>query len=110
MSASIKPYVYLIGPADRGSIKIGVSGAPEARLRKLVKGARVYLEGRLQLSEWTDRDGKPRHGLSIMSWHCRVSQIGRAKAKSEKPKPAPQSAPTGAPFDDDITFAPERRG
>jgi single-stranded DNA-binding protein len=45
---------------------------------KLVKGARVYCEGRLTLDEWTGPDG-PRHGLSIMSWHCRLSQIGRNK-------------------------------
>jgi single-strand DNA-binding protein len=73
---------------------------------KLVKGARVYLEGKLSLNEWTAQDGTTRTGLSVMSWHCRLSQIGRAKAKLEKPKPAPQSA--GAPFDDEISFAPER--
>jgi single-strand DNA-binding protein len=65
---------------------------------KLVKGARVYVEGRISINEWTDRDGKQRHGLSIMSWHCRLAQIGRAKAKSEKPKPAA----AGAAFDDPI--------
>jgi single-strand DNA-binding protein len=75
---------------------------------QLVKGARVYLEGRLSLNEWTAQDGTTRTGLSVMSWHCRLSQIGRAKTKSEKPKPAPQSA--DAPFDDEISFAPERRG
>jgi len=75
---------------------------------QLVKGARVYLEGRLSLNEWTAQDGTTRTGLSVMSWHCRLSQIGRAKTKSEKPKPAPQSA--DAPLDDEISFAPERRG
>jgi single-stranded DNA-binding protein len=77
---------------------------------KLVKGARVYLEGKLALNEWTTSDGVTRTGLSVMSWHCRLSQIGRAKAKSEKPKPAPQSVSTGAPFDDEMPFAPEWRG
>ena len=67
---------------------------------KLVKGARVYLEGKLSLNEWTASDGT---GLSVLSWHCRLSQIGRAKAKLEKPKPAP----AGAAFDDEI---PEWRG
>jgi len=75
---------------------------------KLVKGARIYLEGRLSLSQWAAQDGTTRSGLSVMSWHCRLSQIGRAKTKSEKPKPAPQSA--DAPLDDEISFAPERRG
>ena len=70
---------------------------------KLVKGARVYLEGKLSLNEWTASDGT---GLSVLSWHCRLAQIGRAKAKSEKPKAAPQPAPAsaGAEFDDDIPF------
>jgi len=69
---------------------------------KLVKG-RVYLEGKLSLNEWTASDGTTRTGLSIMSWHCRLSQIGRAKTKSEKPKPAePAPANVGAEFDDDI--------
>src|SRR5215469_9638064 len=61
---------------------------------KLVKGARVYLEGKLSLNEWTGQDGTTRTGLSVLSWHCRLAQIGRAKTKSEKPKEAaPQSAP-----------------
>jgi single-stranded DNA-binding protein len=71
---------------------------------KLVKGARVYLEGRLSLHEWTASDGTMRTGLSVLSWHCRLAQIGRAKTKSEKPKAAPQTAPAsdGAEFDDEI--------
>jgi hypothetical protein len=28
-------------------------------------------------SEWSGQDGVKRHGLSLMSWHCRLSQIGR---------------------------------
>ncbi|HZR74556.1 single-stranded DNA-binding protein [Bradyrhizobium sp.] len=50
---------------------------------KLVKGARVYIEGRLSLDEWTAQDGAKRHGLSAASWHCRLSQIGRNKPKRE---------------------------
>jgi single-strand DNA-binding protein len=72
---------------------------------KLVKGARVYLEGKLSLNEWTAQDGATRTGLSVLSWHCRLAQIGRAKTKSEKPKPAePAPANAGAEFDDDIPF------
>ncbi|MGD0316601.1 MAG: single-stranded DNA-binding protein [Xanthobacteraceae bacterium] len=84
---------------------------------KFIKGARVYLEGRLQLSEWTDRDGKQRHGLSVMSWHCRLSQIGRSRPERDrKPPPAGRtkfttakpaassSASNGAELNDDIPF------
>lgn len=45
---------------------------------KLLKGARVYVEGSLSVTEW-EQDGAKRHGLSVMSWHCRLSQIGRNK-------------------------------
>jgi len=78
----------------------------------LIKGARVYVEGKLSLNEWTTSDGEKRVGLNIMSWHCRLSQIGRAKVKSEKPKPAPQAAAAGSAFDDpidDLAFGEVRR-
>jgi len=48
----------------------------------MVAGARVYVEGILKLDEWTAQDGTKRHGLSVMSWHCRPSQIGRNKPRS----------------------------
>lgn len=70
-----------------------------------VKGARVYVEGKLSLSEWTAHDGTTRHGLSVMSWHCRLAQIGRAKPKREKAKQkASGDVATGAAFDDEIPF------
>ncbi len=33
----------------------------------LKKGRQVYIEGRLQLDEWTDRDGKTRTSLEIVA-------------------------------------------
>jgi single-strand DNA-binding protein len=83
---------------------------------KMVKGARVYIEGKLSLDEWTAQDGTKRHGLSVMSWHCRLAQIGRSRPpKSEKPAPAASGreraarsdyAPAGgvADLDDSIPF------
>lgn len=95
---------------------------------KMVKGARVYIEGTIKLDEWTGQDGAKRHGLSLMSWHCRLSQIGRnrpsraASAREDRPKAAANGhamaaasdyAPIGAEarppkghpaFDDDIPF------
>jgi single-stranded DNA-binding protein len=50
----------------------------------LVKGARLYVEGRISLDEWTGQDGSKRHGLSVLSWHTRLSQIGRQKPKRER--------------------------
>jgi single-stranded DNA-binding protein len=92
-----------------------------AQAERLCKGARVYIEGTIKLDEWTGQDGTKRHGLSLMSWHCRLSQIGRNRPRREdKPKAASSGraradasayAPIGAPppkghpaFDDDIPF------
>ena len=75
---------------------------------RMLKGAKVYIEGRLSLDEWTGADGAKRHGLSVMSFHCRLAAIGRNKAKRERATESP--APGGAvPFNDDIPFAPEVR-
>ena len=95
----------------------------------MVKGARVYIEGTIKLDEWTGQDGAKRHGLSLLSWHCRLSQIGRNRprrgdsgGRDERPKAAASGraraaasyyAPIGAEarppkghpaFDDDIPF------
>jgi single-stranded DNA-binding protein len=77
---------------------------------KLVKGARVYVEGKLSLDEWTAQDGSKRTGLSCMSFHTRLAQIGRAKPKADKAKqdfPRDMHAPLGnsaADMNDDIPF------
>jgi single-strand DNA-binding protein len=33
--------------------------------RYLTKGRKVYIEGRLHVEEWTDREGKPRQSLEV---------------------------------------------
>lgn len=33
----------------------------------LKKGQPVFVEGRLRVEEWTDRDGKPRHTLDVQA-------------------------------------------
>jgi single-stranded DNA-binding protein len=77
------------------------------------KGARCYVEGRLSLDKWTAQDGTERSGLSVMSRHTRLAEIGRAQLKREKSQPASrsQSVAAGSTLDDDrIPFAPEWRG
>jgi single-strand DNA-binding protein len=80
---------------------------------KLVKGARVYIEGKLSLDEWTAQDGTKKSGLSVMSFHCRLSQIGRHKPpKSKQDFPRDMHSPVGngaAGRNDDIPFAAEFR-
>ena len=47
---------------------------------RFVKGARVYVEGKLSLNEWTTADGVVKAGLSCMLDHARVAagRIGLA--------------------------------
>jgi single-stranded DNA-binding protein len=62
---------------------VGVTAFDERAIEiadKRMKGARVYGEGRL--SDETGQDGAKRHGISVMSWHCRLSQIGRNKSSA----------------------------
>ncbi|HVF86498.1 MAG TPA: single-stranded DNA-binding protein [Pyrinomonadaceae bacterium] len=37
----------------------------ETASKYLTKGRRVYVEGRLHVEEWTDKEGKPRHTLEV---------------------------------------------
>jgi single-stranded DNA-binding protein len=59
---------------------------------RLVRGARVYIEGKLSLDEWTGQDGAQRHGLSAVAWHCRLSQIGRNKPKRDQQHEVPPAS------------------
>ena len=86
---------------------------------RLLKGARIYVEGRLELKEWQSSDGSTKQSLNCVSWHCRLAGIGRNKPKRETSETAsvaagrtyrsPRSAPAGrlpgnGDFNDDIGF------
>jgi single-stranded DNA-binding protein len=72
---------------------------------KLVKGARIYVEGRLSLDEWTAQDGTKKHSLSVLSFHTRLSAIGRNKLPRETGEDGRAPAPNSAlPFDDEVPF------
>jgi single-stranded DNA-binding protein len=73
---------------------------PELAAR-LEKGSRVYLEGTLKLNAWTRADGVERHGLSVMSWHCRLAAIGRNKPAKHTDRGDDQTtAPPSSAADD----------
>jgi single-stranded DNA-binding protein len=93
-------------------VSIMYFGADAADLApKLVKGAAIYCEGSLRLDEWTGQDGAKRSGLSVMSFHCRIAEIGRHKPARD-PSTRAQGRPddrAGSPdkaddFNDDISF------
>jgi len=120
VSGAGKPYLRAnirVGDGE-GAQWVGVLAFDEqaiAAAEKFVKGARVYVEGRLTLDKWKGQDGAERVGFSCMSWHCRLAQIGRNKPQPERKqeaadnRSAPRSASSGAGFNDDIPFAPEWR-
>lgn len=89
----------------------------ENAAKYLKKGSPVYIEGRLTVEEWTDRDGNPRQTLSVQATDMHF--IGRGSGAEDfasgEPAGEPQfsgtpresaASPAAAtpPPDDDIPF------
>ena len=81
----------------------------ETAAQYLQKGRPVYIEGRLRVEEYTDRDGKQRHSLEVNATDMQF--IGGGRNEGEAPmERAAAAAPGGhAPeaadsADDDIPF------
>ena len=83
----------------------------------LTKGRQVYIEGRLQVEEWTDRDGNNRHTLAVQgadiqflgdgrtdgNEHNASSEGSYAASSSSNEDFSGQTTPSAA-SDDDIPF------
>ena len=82
----------------------------ETASQYLTKGRPVYIEGRLRVEEWTDRDGKPRHTLEVHATDMQF--IGGGRGEGEPPMEKAAAAAGGATehsepadvADDDIPF------
>jgi single-strand DNA-binding protein len=83
----------------------------ETASQYLTKGRPVYIEGRLRVEEWTDRDGKPRHTLEVRATDMQF--IGGAPRGDEAATtPGPANSSPGEPpppaqpelTDEDIPF------
>lgn len=103
----------------------------ETAAKYLSKGRPVYIEGRLQIEEWTDRDGKERYTLGVQATDMQFISAGRedgggsyggsshddydnthsgppqssssaGASTAGSSRPTPVSAPAGG--DDDIPF------
>ena len=78
----------------------------ETASQYLTKGRPVYIEGRLRVEEWTDRDGKPRHTLEVNATDMQFIGGGRGS----EDQPMERAAAAGATpehaemADDDIPF------
>jgi single-strand DNA-binding protein len=80
----------------------------ETASQYLTKGRPVYIEGRLRVEEWTDRDGKPRHTLEVHATDMQFIGGGRSEEpQAERPAHAePAAAEPQHDFaaDDDVPF------
>lgn len=69
--------------------------------RYFSKGSMAVVSGRLQIKEWTDRDGNKRKSAEIMASNV---YFGEAKAKESGPRPA--GRPVGVSAEDYDTRNP----
>jgi len=87
----------------------------ETASQYLTRGRPVYIEGRLRVEEWTDRDGKPRHTLEVHATDMQFIGGGRGEdaggtgggggAPARAAAAPAESAPEPADLsDDDIPF------
>jgi len=88
----------------------------EVASKYLTKGTQVYIEGRLRVEEWTDRDGKNRYTLEVQGTDMQFlggsgrsddyaggESSGEAEFAGPADAPASEFAPP-AKADDDIPF------
>ena len=83
----------------------------ETASQYLSRGRPVYIEGRLRVEEWTDRDGKPRHTLEVhatdmqfIGGGARSDEAGAPPAKAAAAATGEPAAPSPDLNDDDIPF------
>lgn len=89
----------------------------ENAAKYLTKGRQVYIEGRLGVEEWTDRDGNNRHTLEVQGTEMHfIGSRGDAGGDMQRDEPheaefagpanasSPPPAAKAAAADDDIPF------
>ena len=85
----------------------------ETASQYLAKGRPIYVEGRLRVEEWTDRDGKQRYALEVKATDMQFIGGGRtdeaaasggAGGATSKASPSERQQPEPDLSDDDIPF------
>lgn len=79
----------------------------ETAQKFLTKGSPIYIEGRLRIEEWSDRDGKNRYTLDVQATDMQF--LGRSEgagsgAAAPPPPPAAPDSGGGSNDDDEIPF------
>jgi len=86
-SAGGKPwaaFLVAIGTGDDAQfVRVSIFGETAERIAAAIdKGSKLYAEGNFRLSQWTDKDGKERSGLSVAAWKCELlGRIGRNRPR-----------------------------
>ncbi len=57
----------------------------ETAAKYLTKGSPVYIEGRLRIEEWTDRDGNNRYTLDVQATDMQFISAGRGETGGDFP-------------------------
>jgi len=68
------------------------------------KGARVYVEGRLQTRKWTDKDGVDRYVTEVFANHVQLLDFKPADEQPTDSKPSEQPAEPPTVDEDDLPF------
>ena len=78
----------------------------ETASQYLHKGKPVYIEGRLRIEEYTDRDGRPRYSLEVTASDMQFIGSRQDESAPEKSSAAAASAPAEPAelSDEDIPF------
>lgn len=84
----------------------------ETASKFLTKGSPIYIEGRLKVEEWTDRDGKGRYTLEVQATDMQFISAGQRGDEMTTGGAADETGfddtesvkSTAAPGDDDIPF------
>ena len=92
--------------------RVSVFGrAAESAARYLTKGRQVYVEGRMQTRQWTDREGRERRTTEVVAHTVRFLGSGSGGGVDSPPARTPPISPRTPPApgltdppDDDIPF------
>ncbi|PWT91987.1 MAG: single-stranded DNA-binding protein [Blastocatellia bacterium] len=78
----------------------------ETASQYLQKGRPVYIEGRLRVEEWTDRDGKPRYTLEVHATDMQFIGSARSDEPVQERAASAAAGPVEQPdiTDEDIPF------
>jgi single-strand DNA-binding protein len=80
----------------------------ETASQYLTKGRPIYVEGRLRVEEWMDRDGKQRYTLEVHATDMQFLGGGRGEEAAASAPPAAKGSTNEQPeaelSDDDIPF------